>query len=145
MKQLDVEVSTPAKDFRYDLQLAKTDSKTCRLTTSPHSLDCRAGKSPTFWTRGLAMLGLAGTRGLASPIEELLSFKTSPSLSRLSHWNRRYLRYYSPTPSQPFLQQWQLDKALLTCIFTPLSQQCSRFHASVGAQSTSSCVRTELF
>ena len=26
MKQLDVEVSTPAKDFRYDLQLAKTGS-----------------------------------------------------------------------------------------------------------------------
>ncbi len=31
MKQLDVEVSTPAKDFRYDLQLAKTGSKSCRL------------------------------------------------------------------------------------------------------------------
>ncbi len=26
VKQLDVEVSTPAKDFRYDLQLAKTGS-----------------------------------------------------------------------------------------------------------------------
>ena len=42
----------------------------------------RAGTSPTFWTRGLASLGLAGTRGLASPIEELLSFNTSPSLPR---------------------------------------------------------------
>ncbi len=41
-----------------------------------------AGTSPTFWTRGLACLGLAGTRGLASPTEELLSFKTSPSLLR---------------------------------------------------------------
>ncbi len=39
MKQLDVEVSTPAKDFRYDSQLVKTGSKTCRLTTSPHILD----------------------------------------------------------------------------------------------------------
>ncbi len=27
-----------------------------------------AGTSPTFWTRGLAAFGLAGTRGLASPI-----------------------------------------------------------------------------
>ncbi len=34
-----------------------------------------AGTSPTFWTRGLAALGLAGTRGLASPIEDLPSFK----------------------------------------------------------------------
>ncbi len=33
-----------------------------------------AGTSPTFWTRGLAFLGLAGTRGLASPKEDLLSF-----------------------------------------------------------------------
>ncbi len=33
----------------------------------------RAGTSPTFWTRGLASPGLAGTRGLASPVEELLS------------------------------------------------------------------------
>ncbi len=41
-----------------------------------------AGTSPTFWTRGLAILGLAGTRGLASPIEDLPSFKMSPSLSR---------------------------------------------------------------
>ncbi len=41
-----------------------------------------AGTSPTFWTRGLAALGLAGTRGLASPIEDLPSFKMNPSLSR---------------------------------------------------------------
>ncbi len=41
-----------------------------------------AGTSPTVWTRGLASLGLAGTHGLASPIEDLLSFKTNPSLSR---------------------------------------------------------------
>ncbi len=41
-----------------------------------------AGTSPTVWTRGLASLGLAGTRGLASPIADLLSFKTSPKLSR---------------------------------------------------------------
>ncbi len=33
-----------------------------------------AGTSPTIWTRGLATLGLAGTRGLASPTEELPSF-----------------------------------------------------------------------
>ena len=44
----------------------------------------RAGTNPTFWTRGLASPGLAGTRGLASPVEELLSFKISPSLSRLT-------------------------------------------------------------
>ena len=42
----------------------------------------RAGTSPTRWTRGLASLGLAGTRGLASPLEEFLSFKISPSLSK---------------------------------------------------------------
>ena len=29
------------------------------------------GTSPTLWTRGLATLGLAGTRGLASPIDTL--------------------------------------------------------------------------
>ncbi len=29
-----------------------------------------AGTSPTFWTRGLVALGLAGTRGLAGPIED---------------------------------------------------------------------------
>ncbi len=32
------------------------------------SVGSRAGTSPTVWTRGLACLGLAGTRGLASPI-----------------------------------------------------------------------------
>ncbi len=32
------------------------------------------GRSPNFWTRGLASLGLAGTRGPASPIEDILSF-----------------------------------------------------------------------
>ncbi len=32
-----------------------------------------AGMSPTLWTRGLAALGLVGTRGLSSPIEELPS------------------------------------------------------------------------
>ncbi len=31
----------------------------------------RAGTSPSVWTHGLAFLGLAGTRGLASPIEDL--------------------------------------------------------------------------
>ncbi len=38
-----------------------------------------AETSPTFWTRGLASLGLAGTRGIASLIGGLLSFKISPS------------------------------------------------------------------
>ncbi len=36
-----------------------------------HLLHTRAGTSPTFWTHGLAFLGLAGTRGFASPIEDL--------------------------------------------------------------------------
>ncbi len=42
-----------------------------------YNVESSAGASPTFWTHGLASLGLAGTRGLASPIEEVLSFKTS--------------------------------------------------------------------
>ena len=42
----------------------------------------RAGTSPPFWTRGLASLGLAVTRGLASQTEELFSFKITPSVSR---------------------------------------------------------------
>ncbi len=46
----------------------------CDLKTS-------AGTSPTLWTRGLAALGLAGTRGLASPTEDLPSFKMSPGES----------------------------------------------------------------
>ncbi len=58
----------------------------------------RAGRSPTFWTRGLALLGLAGTRGLASPIEEVLSFKTSPSLPISDQQNHRYLDCCTPTP-----------------------------------------------
>ncbi len=46
-------------------------------------LATRAGMSPTFWTRGLAYLGLAGTCGLAGPIEELLSFKALITLVRV--------------------------------------------------------------
>ncbi len=56
--------------------------------TTATQLSCiytRAGRSPTFWTRGLAILGLAGTRGLANPEEEPLSFKTSHNLSNLDH------------------------------------------------------------
>ncbi len=45
-----------------------------------YGIQVSAGTSPTVWTRGLATLGLAGTRGLASPIEELPSFKISPRL-----------------------------------------------------------------
>ncbi len=52
---------------------------TLNMTGPECTLPTRAGRSPTFWTLGLAFLGLAGTRGLASPIEELLSFKTSSS------------------------------------------------------------------
>ncbi len=53
-----------------------------RAYTNGQMLPSRAGTSPTVWTRGLACLGLAGTRGLAGPIEELPSFKMSPSLPR---------------------------------------------------------------
>ena len=42
-----------------------------------HTLQIRAGRSPNFWTRGLASPGLVVTRGLASPIEEDLSFDES--------------------------------------------------------------------
>ncbi len=55
------------------------------------STSIRAGRSPTFWTRGLALLGLAGTRGLASPIEELLSTVSNSvqvSLTSPLKWNR---------------------------------------------------------
>ena len=38
----------------------------------------RPGRSPDIWTRGLAFPGVLGTRGLASPKEDLLSFKISP-------------------------------------------------------------------
>ncbi len=65
-------------------------SKIVTYTSSPEAMtsmvclfmQSRAGTSPSVWTRGLAFLGLAGTRGLASPIEDLLSFKISPSLSK---------------------------------------------------------------
>ncbi len=41
-----------------------------------------AERSSSFWTRGLASLGLAGTRGLASPIEEVPShFKAGLGLA----------------------------------------------------------------
>ncbi len=43
----------------------------------------KAGRSPTFWTRRLALLGPADTRGRASPIEELLSFKMDSALASL--------------------------------------------------------------
>ncbi len=48
----------------------------------PNPIGGSAGTNPTVWTRELAFLGLAGTRGLPGPIEELFSFKTSPSLSK---------------------------------------------------------------
>ncbi len=62
MKQLDVEVSTPAKDFRYDLQLAKS----CRLATSPHILEWpgslfivakfQVGRYYTFWDMNYSLV-----------------------------------------------------------------------------------------
>ena len=65
-------------------------SKVVSISISPHlyatsDVDISAGTNPTFWARGLASLGLmgarglVGTHGLAYPIEELLSFKTSSS------------------------------------------------------------------
>ncbi len=45
----------------------------------------RAYEIGMFWTHGLASLGLVGTLGLASPMGELLSFKTSTSLPSESH------------------------------------------------------------
>ena len=44
----------------------------CKLSNSSTnpSIIISAGTSPTFWTRGLPSLGLAGTHGLAGPIEE---------------------------------------------------------------------------
>ncbi len=50
-----------------------------------------AGTSPTLWTRGLATLGLAGTRGPASPIEELVCQNRS---SR----TRDIVKNVTPTP-----------------------------------------------
>ncbi len=38
----------------------------------------RAGRSPTFWDPGTPLNGLTGTRGFASPREQVLSFKISP-------------------------------------------------------------------
>ncbi len=35
------------------------------------------GRSPIFWTHGLAFLGLPGTRGLTSPIEEFSNYDDS--------------------------------------------------------------------
>ncbi len=46
------------------------------------SLLVRAGRSPTFQDPGTRLDGLAGTRVPASPIEHVLSFKTSPYLSK---------------------------------------------------------------
>ena len=42
-------------------------------------VESRTGRSPTFWTRTcrLTCLGLAGTLGPVSPIEEIFSFKTA--------------------------------------------------------------------
>ena len=42
-----------------------SDSKTV------YDLQNRAGRSPTFWTCGLSFSGLAGTHGLAGPIQDL--------------------------------------------------------------------------
>ena len=64
----------------------------------------RAGRSPTFW---LALLGLAGTRGLASPIEEDISFKTSPSLSWSDH-NLESDSRVRPGPASPWTRESQL-------------------------------------
>ena len=54
---------------------------TDRINVMPFIIINSAGTSPTFWTRGLAALGLAGTRGLAGPIEDLPSFEMSSFLA----------------------------------------------------------------
>ncbi len=45
-------------------------------------VDGRAGRSPTFQDPDTPLFGLTGTRGFASVIEQILSFKTNPCLSR---------------------------------------------------------------
>ena len=73
------------------------------MPSNPKLMQTRAGRSPTFWTGGPASIGLAGTRELASPLEELLSFKTSPSLSIMHQQNQRCVKDSTPTPSNNVL------------------------------------------
>ncbi len=59
------------------------------MESRQQSVSNRAGRSPTFWTRGLTFLGLAGTRGLASLTKEVLSFKWTRTLvGPASPWTR---------------------------------------------------------
>ncbi len=53
------------------------------ISKLPHwALESRAGRSPIFQEPGTPLVGLAGTRVPVSSIEEVLSFKISPHLSR---------------------------------------------------------------
>ncbi len=62
----------------------KAENLPCRTRESTGTRESKQGEStsPKSWTRGPASLGLAGTRGLASPTGEVLGFKISPSLPR---------------------------------------------------------------
>ena len=75
---------------------------------SKHNQNTRAGRSPTFQDPGTPLFGHAGTRGFASPIEQLLSFKMSPFIwtrTRESHVDSRVPGYPIPalqnTPNKP--------------------------------------------
>ena len=65
------------------------------------SICTRAGRSPIFEDPGTPLCGLAGTRGFASLIGHVLSFKISPRLSRSNQQKLRYLKKCTLTLSLP--------------------------------------------
>ena len=110
------------------------------------SLYCSAGTSSTFTTRGLASLGLAGTHGLAGPIEEVPSpFKAGLGLASLA-WTRGSLESRVPIHSSSVHLNSGITKTQDTCrtycfgrifvgVITPFwcRTQCVRTKWSHGA------------